>query len=427
MKYLHFRTLITLITAFYLLFLSAACSSVTSSWPPTEEEQSVTIVGPIFIPQFGSSYRFSQMTRRLVLKLYQNQRQLKARLTDQLPIKLKLEDWILEHDRYRKTWGRIFQEAKTESGDIDNLKLAAILKESGIHTASHVLVIHVKTSTDNPKSVQIEGYRYLNLSEDEVVANMFRVNVQIANKDPEAEIEAVLKNLVTSNDFASPSFEDIGFVNISEGCFQMGSSPDDEVCVDDFRLSKTPVTQQQWTAIMKRNHALNNQGDLYPVTNVSWEEVQNFLEILNDISDKEYRLPTEAEWEYACRNLGQNQLYGTVDGTISHQLANFAGKSDLDTWASTSPIGMFPANPLGLYDMSGNVWEWTQDREHKRNFVVRFLYNYLLFMIPEKPVRRVVRGGSFDSPSEELRCDRRDFMYSKAQSADLGFRLVLED
>ena len=428
MKYFRYYFTFRVLAIVFPMLLGSACSSVTPGWPPTEEEEAVTIAGPLYIPAFESNYKYSQIVRQVLSSLQANRQKLTDRSTGEKQIKIKLEDWILKHKDYSKTWRRIQKEAKASNGLIDNSKLVTIVRESGLHPESHVLVIHVKTSVpDNPESVQLEGYRYLNLSEDEQVANMFRVSIKIKNRDARTALEEAIVNLITSNEYSSPSFDDIGFVLIREGCFNTGPDQNEEECVDDFRLSRTPVTQQQWASILKRNPALNNQGDSFPVTNISWMEIQLFLEELNDVSDREYRLPTEAEWEYACRNLGGVEQYGTPDGTLTGRSANFIGKSGMDTWASSSPVGVFPANKIGLHDMSGNGWEWTQDREHKRNFIIRFLYNYILFWLPEKPARRVLKGGSFDGQPEELLCSHKIFLYPSAQAADIGLRLVLEN
>ena len=164
-------------------------------------------------------------------------------------------------------------------------------------------------------------------------------------------------------------------VAIKGGCFMMGS-PDTEkerasnekqykVCVEDFSIGKYEVTQAQWQAVMGKNPS-NFKGDNLPVDSVSYNDVQDFINKLNTQTGKSYRLPTEAEWEYAAR-AGTTTAFYTGD-CINTQQANYDGSSqDYNNCGAktgvykktTVAVGSYPANPWGLYDMTGNVWEWT--------------------------------------------------------------------
>ena len=201
------------------------------------------------------------------------------------------------------------------------------------------------------------------------------------------EIKRITKN---ANYFG----EDLGdgvtleMVAIPGGTFIMGSpeneegyhsseSPQHEVTVPPFFMGKYPVTQQQWrvvAALEKVNIDLKSdpsrfKGDNLPVERVSWNDAQEFCARLSRMANKTYRLPTEAEWEYACRGGTTTPFY--CGETISTDLANYNGNYTYgqgqkgEYREKTTKVGIFPANPFGLYDMCGNVWEWCEDGLHE--------------------------------------------------------------
>ena len=152
--------------------------------------------------------------------------------------------------------------------------------------------------------------------------------------------------------------------------------------------------------------------------NVSWDDTQDYIKWLNKETGKHYRLPTEAEWEYAAR-AGTKTKY-SWGNKASHNQANYDGKGGKDMWDYTAPVGRFPANDFGLYDMHGNVWEWVQDK---------YQGNYK--KAPKdgsaresKGAPRVVRGGSWiDSPGD-LRSAYRGRDSPDRRGLNLGFRLA---
>ena len=143
--------------------------------------------------------------------------------------------------------------------------------------------------------------------------------------------------------------------------------PMHEVCVDGFYMGKYEVTQGEWQKVMGSNPSRFKKGDCYPVEEVSWDDAQGFIRKLSSSSGKKFRLPTEAQWEYAARSGGKRLKYATSTGELNRKLANYGTEAccegdSSDGYKNTAPVGSYPPNDLGLYDMSVNVWEWTQDR-----------------------------------------------------------------
>jgi sulfatase modifying factor 1 len=158
------------------------------------------------------------------------------------------------------------------------------------------------------------------------------------------------------------------FVFVKDGCYSMGNTFDNggfderpvhEVCLDDFFVGKYETTQKQWRIVMGNDPSYFwFLGSNRPVEQVSWNDVQEFIRRLNERPGKKYRLPTEAEWEYAARSGGKREKYsGTSD---DRELGDFAW-FDANSGGRTHPVGRKKPNGLGLYDMTGNVEEWVAD------------------------------------------------------------------
>lgn len=165
---------------------------------------------------------------------------------------------------------------------------------------------------------------------------------------------------------------------IPAGTFTMGSPPDEfersdaegpqhQVNLFEFYLGKYEITQAQWQAVMGSNLA-QDLGENRPVDNVSWNDAIEFCQKLSRQTGKNYRLPSEAEWEYACRAGTSTPFY--FGETIAPELANYNAKYGYDAGpegeflGKTTEVGIYPPNAFGLYDMHGNVWEWCQDTWH---------------------------------------------------------------
>ncbi|MBU4319638.1 MAG: formylglycine-generating enzyme family protein [Thermodesulfovibrionales bacterium] len=206
-------------------------------------------------------------------------------------------------------------------------------------------------------------------------------------------------------------------VKVKGGCFQMGDTfgdgwsnenPVHKVCVDDFYMGKYKVTQGQRKAIMGNNPSYFKNCDNCPVEQVSWNDVQKFINKLNQKNNPPsppfskggmggFRLPTEAEWEYSARSGGNNVNYaGTSNESDLGEYAWYQSNSG----SKTHPVEQKKPNGLGIYDMSGNVWEWVQDWYDSGYYKNSHRVNP---KGPNSGSRRVIRGGSWDFSERDVR------------------------
>ncbi len=255
------------------------------------------------------------------------------------------------------------------------------------------------------------------------------------------------------------------FVWIPGGCFQMGSPPDEpgrdidespihEVCLNGFWMGQYEVTQTQWRQVMGENPSFfaeitSDKRSAYPVENISWDDAQEFLKKLNAThpfplpggdnqenslsggdNQKDsppgrgkgwvFRLPTEAEWEYACRAGSQTAYYFGSDANRLKEYAWFLENAD----GQTHPVGKRAPNAWGLYDMHGNVWEWCADAwnetyiDHPTDGSAR--------IAGADASRRVARGGALNNLPWFLRCADRHWDWRDNRNFARGVRLVRE-
>jgi formylglycine-generating enzyme required for sulfatase activity len=213
---------------------------------------------------------------------------------------------------------------------------------------------------------------------------------------------------------------DIEMIFVEGGTFKMGSRdyanerPIHSVTLNSFWIGKYPVTQAQWEAVMGQNpaHFIDNER---PVESVSWEDSQTFIKQLNALTGKNYRLPTEAEWEFAASggNLINGFKYSGSD-TID-EVAFFSRNSQ----GQTHQVGQKLPNELGIYDMSGNVWEWCND--------LYDIYTDDSVTNPigsAKGISRVYRGGSWYNTPVNSRVTRRHHRAALYRANNIGLRLV---
>lgn len=215
----------------------------------------------------------------------------------------------------------------------------------------------------------------------------------------------------------------IEMVFVKGGCFQMGEgyvSFPPEKCIDDFYIGKYEVTEGQWKAVMGKNASwLKECGDNCPVENVSWKEVQDFIKKLNQKTGKKYRLPTEAEWEYAARSRGKSQTWaGTSNESEINDYAWYKENSGSDC---KHPVGKKKPNGLGIYDMSGNVAEWVSNW-YERGSIEGPKNNPAG---PDTGTEKVLRGGSWLSDSGYIQTATPSGAEPDKRNSTDGFRLVL--
>ncbi|MDY5666990.1 MAG: SUMF1/EgtB/PvdO family nonheme iron enzyme [Alloprevotella sp.] len=223
---------------------------------------------------------------------------------------------------------------------------------------------------------------------------------------------------------------------VEHGQFLMGATdeqenPDDEekpvhkvVLTKDYYIGETQVTQALWTAIMGDNPSCYDDEEDKPVESVSWIDCQKFIRALNrklrsELGEKKFRLPTEAEWEFAARGGNKSEGYQYAGSDEIDDVAWYADNAGAD---GTNLVAELEANELGLYDMCGNVDEWCQDWYEE--------YSYNPQINPTGPCNgdgRVIRGGNFCSPDNSCRLSYRDLLAPDEDSFNLGFRIVLSE
>ena len=220
-----------------------------------------------------------------------------------------------------------------------------------------------------------------------------------------------------------------GFIKVSGGTFTMGCTseqgddcfdsekPSHQVTVSTFYMGKYEVTQKLWREVMGSDpEELNFKGcDNCPVERVSWNDIQDFIAKLNEKTGKTFRLPTEAEWEFAARGGNKSNGY------------KYAGSNDVDkvAWyydnsgSKTHPVGQKKANELGLYDMSGNVYEWCSDWYGDYGSSAKTNPSG-----PSSGTHRILRGGGWSSYARSCRFSNRNSYDPSYRFSNDGFRLV---
>jgi formylglycine-generating enzyme required for sulfatase activity len=250
-----------------------------------------------------------------------------------------------------------------------------------------------------------------------------------------AEAEATRRREEAERRHNDPFHDEM--IRIKGGAFDMGDvfgegesreKPVHRVTVPDFYLAKYPVTQAQWRAVMGEDPS-HFKGERLPVEQVSWDDAQAFIQKLKDLTGLPYRLPTEAEWEYAAREGGKKVRFGNGKDTADPAQMNFnalekykqAYSKTGEYRQQTTPVDAFAPNALGLFDMSGNVWEWCQDWYH--DSYKDAPADGSAWIYPEGSLR-VIRGGSCYYNPRYCRAAIRSLFTPGLRYYSIGFRLA---
>lgn len=244
------------------------------------------------------------------------------------------------------------------------------------------------------------------------------------------------KQLDTTQSFTANGVE-FKVAMVEAGTFRMGYEgtdtskceflkPRHEVTLTkDFYISQTEVTQELWEAVMDTNPS-HFHGAQLPVENVSWEDCDLFIAKLNEITGKKFRMPTEAEWEFAAKGGNRSMGYIYSGSNTIGEVAWFGQDDghaypDGNSGETTHPVAQKKANELGIYDMSGNVWEWCRDwfgkypAEPQNNPLCNADF-----------IGRVVRGGGYASMKEYCYTSERNFHEPTYHDRFVGLRLALD-
>ena len=273
----------------------------------------------------------------------------------------------------------------------------------------------------------------------------FVSNYSISRRWNNRVIILMMMLLTSLASFANKTFTVKGvsftMVAVEGGTFTMGATseqgsdaeddekPTHQVTLSSYYIGQTEVTQALWTAVMGTtvsqqrdkddpSYPLSGEGDNFPMYFISWEECQTFVSKLSELTGQKFRLPTEAEWEYACRGGNKSRGY------------KYSGSNDIDDVAwywcinveTSSPVATMSPNELGIYDMTGNVCEWCQD-----------WYGSYSSSPQTNPTGatsgsyRVYRGGSWGCPAGGCRSSIRIYKTPDYRYDDVGLRLALSE
>ena len=339
------------------------------------------------------------------------------------------ETYLIEGTRLSVTCSNLYYKINIEANPTTSTRTATVTFSTYYKTATISI-----TQKPKPNGISATNTNSENLSSStSATQNEPKTQAQTNSGGDSSTTNAATTNssTATTSKISVPGYySNIEMVYVEGGTFKMGATseqgsdacedeePAHNVTLNSYYIGKYEVTQGLWFAVMGSNPSEYKKGDNYPVDNVSWNDCKDFIEKLNNITGKKFRLPTEAEWEFAAR--GGNKSAGN----------KYSGSNNFDnvSWhegnsnKTTHPVGQKMANELGLFDMSGNVYEWCSDRYGD-------YHNYL--QINPKGVSsglaRVLRGGSSGHEKTYCRVTSRSFGNPNSSYDNSGLRLVLDD
>ena len=275
--------------------------------------------------------------------------------------------------------------------------------------------------------IKAKGYKTVNIK-----INIIE-NQTIISETSLEKTSFELNNKNANNNRVNNSIPE-GMIFVEGGEFLMGSNDGDDnekpvhkVKVNSFYIGKFEVTEIFWEAIIGPDESFKPWYADYPKRFVSWDGAQKFIKKLNEKTGKKYRLPTEAEWEYAARGGKKSKGFTFAGGNVIDQVGWYLGNSN-----GPNKVGKLRPNELGIYDMSGNVWEWCQDWYNENYYNESPIDNP---QGPESGEYKVQRGGSYLGPismsngvysGNKLKIHDRDYDDPGDDDRDYGFRLVLD-
>ena len=210
----------------------------------------------------------------------------------------------------------------------------------------------------------------------------------------------------------------VGMIFVEGGVFTMGCTreqiddchsnekPTHRTTVSSFYMSKYEITQRQWRIVVGNDPSYFKNCDNCPVEDVSWYDIQDFISKLNNLTGKNYRLPTEIEWEFAARGGTKSKNYKYAGSNSIDKVAEYNSNNH----TRTKPVGSKIPNELGLYDMSGNVWEWCQAKKKG----------------DRRSIHCILRGGSWSNEAKYCRVSNRLNVIPSLKNNHYGFRLILD-
>lgn len=291
-----------------------------------------------------------------------------------------------------------------------------------IKSGEHTIQIIKESFLPFSKNIEVEDGKITTVN--------CNLNLSITNFVVNSENSESINLVGQNKNKNSKAYNLIDMVLIKGGSFEMGTDfeeyefeaqmpakPKHNVKVSDFYIAKTELTQAQWFSVMGTNPSVY-KGDELPVDNISWIEVQDYIKKLNQLTGKNYRLPTEAEWEYAA---GGGEGRGTLfSGTDNPLMVEKYAWTLINSDKLPHAVATLKPNKLGLYDMSGNVWEWCND----------WLWQYsnkdeINPTGPSTGIRRVHRGGSWHSSISLSSIKRRGGFDQNSRNCRIGFRLAM--